>query len=339
MMFRTINRGGPFLRCLPFFIIGLALVFPSMVVAGDANGILAYRDKLYDVQYVTDQIAWAVGYPAMVLRSDDGGINWQAVDAGTDEALYAVDFVDQNNGWIVGRTGTVIHTADGGKTWIKQNPGTREPLFGLDFLDAQTGCVVGNFGQVFWTDDGGKTWKDWELEAMLNAALNTVVLLNAQTALVGGDYPSWELDLVEDLDPDSISNIYRTEDKGATWQVIPTGSTRVLFDLKFLADQTTGYAVGSRGEMLTTTDAGLTWTKIATDIPNHLIGLYPKGQDVWAVGLEGVIIKVTGGAVSVVPSDGYQWLSSIAFNSSGRGIIVGARGTLLQSENEGGAWK
>ena len=315
-----------------------ALAAPAW--AGD-GAVTAFRDKSYDVRFVTASEAWIVGYPGMVLHSVDAGATWSRVDVGTADALFAVDFVDERTGWIVGRSGTILRTTDGGKTWARQKADTTEPLFAVDFLNATVGCAVGNFGTVFWTGDGGATWEKRQVEPMVNASLNAVAVLGPETALVGGDYPSWELDLTANLDPESISNLYRTDDGGKTWSVVKTGSKAILYDVAFEPDETRGFAAGTKGTLLSTADGGRTWSEIQTGETNHLTGLALAPDGPWAVGLDGVIVKSASGAARKASSGIYGWLSSIAFSGGdGKiGIAVGSRGVILRTTDGGRTWK
>jgi photosystem II stability/assembly factor-like uncharacterized protein len=74
--------------------------------------------QLYGICYPTDQIGFAVGYDATlggaVLRTDDGGLTWQAQPSRTAFRLNDVFFVDELHGWAVGDGGVILHTARGG---------------------------------------------------------------------------------------------------------------------------------------------------------------------------------------------------------------------------------
>ena len=360
MLNRQTVGGGRACRGLSLFILGAALLFGAAVAQGE--NVAAFRDKLFDVQFVGEAEAWAVGYPGMILHTADAGATWTHVDAGTDEALFSVSFPDPQNGWISGRRGTILHTADGGKTWSVQETATLEPLFSIDFVDARHGCAVGNFGQILWTDDGGGTWVLWELqmqipaptgedgepieppfdyepEALFNASLNAVAVLDAKTAVVAGEYPAWELDYNAYLTLDAVSNMYRTDDGGKTWTLIKNGSTKFIYDMAFDTAGKRGYAVGTQGELLVTDDGGLTWANIPTGQANHLVGVAVTASGCWIAGLDGVILTVTGQTVQASPSDVYIWLCSVATNGAGKGIAVGGRGSLLITADGAKSWK
>ena len=75
--------------------------------------------QLEGVHYPTTSIGYAVGTDAAlggaVLRTDDGGISWEAQASHTAFRLDDVYFIDELRGWAVGEGGTIIHTARGGK--------------------------------------------------------------------------------------------------------------------------------------------------------------------------------------------------------------------------------
>ena len=77
--------------------------------AGGAN-------QLEGVHYPTDRVGYAVGYSGVgaILRTDDGGVHWQAQASHTSRRLNDVFFVDALRGWAVGEGGTIVHTARGG---------------------------------------------------------------------------------------------------------------------------------------------------------------------------------------------------------------------------------
>jgi photosystem II stability/assembly factor-like uncharacterized protein len=75
--------------------------------------------QLEGVHYPTTSIGYAVGFDAtlggMILRTDDGGLSWEAQASHTSFRLDDVFFIDELRGWAVGEGGTIVHTARGGK--------------------------------------------------------------------------------------------------------------------------------------------------------------------------------------------------------------------------------
>ena len=110
-------------------------------------------DRFYDVQALSADRAFVVGYAGKILETADGGRTWDVRPSGVDTALYAVDFTDDRHGWIAGQEGVILHTADGGKTWQPQESNAyidegsgKQPLylFALDALDNDHAWAVGD---------------------------------------------------------------------------------------------------------------------------------------------------------------------------------------------------
>jgi photosystem II stability/assembly factor-like uncharacterized protein len=78
-----------------------------------------------------------------------------ATSADAAPALQAIQFVDQSHGWAAG-AGRIMATSDGGRAWTRQYSGTAA-LWQVDFTDAAHGWAVGQ-GALMRTADGGATW-------------------------------------------------------------------------------------------------------------------------------------------------------------------------------------
>jgi len=72
--------------------------------------------QMEGVQFTSDLTGFAVGFDVggMILRTDDGGLNWAAQVSNTASRLNDVYFVDSLRGWAVGQSGTIVHTGGGG---------------------------------------------------------------------------------------------------------------------------------------------------------------------------------------------------------------------------------
>src|SRR5262245_59148602 len=60
-------------------------------------------DRFYDVQALSKDHAFVVGYGGKILETKDGGASWENLTSGTDQALYAVRFPDPQHGFISGQ--------------------------------------------------------------------------------------------------------------------------------------------------------------------------------------------------------------------------------------------
>jgi photosystem II stability/assembly factor-like uncharacterized protein len=240
--------------------------------------------------------------PAGLFRSDDGGQSWQHVaglrdhptrpewqPGGAGLILHALvlDPADGNRIWVGISAAGVFHSADGGKTWEPRNRGTRAdylpegqnyPEFGQcvhslvmapgmpDRLYQQNHCGM------YRSDDGGKSWQSIEKglpstfgfpSAAHPRDPDTLFLipLNGDTA---GRYM-----------PDGKAAVWRTRDRGETWQALRNGlpQENVYFGVLRQAMATDKlepagvyFGTGS-GALYASADEGDTWTVVAEHLP------------------------------------------------------------------------
>jgi photosystem II stability/assembly factor-like uncharacterized protein len=94
---------------------------------------------------------WIVGDNGKVLKTTDGGANWNYVTnsgINPDERSKDVFFLDANTGWISSKDNAgyafLQHTTDGGASWTRHGtfPGYGS-IFSIYFYDAQNGWVTG----------------------------------------------------------------------------------------------------------------------------------------------------------------------------------------------------
>src|SRR4029453_3209285 len=109
----------------------------------------------FGVHFVNSNIGTIVGDDGIILRTTDGGNNWDQQTSNTTDLLYAVHFSDENHGAAVGfLNGTIHRTTDGGQNWTPQTSGTINQLRAVWFADTNTGTVVGDLGTILRTTDG-----------------------------------------------------------------------------------------------------------------------------------------------------------------------------------------
>jgi photosystem II stability/assembly factor-like uncharacterized protein len=266
-----------------------------MTVVGERGHILASKDNgstwsqvlaptralLNNVYFHDQSLGWAIGHEETVLRTVDGGKNWEIVNHNPekeDTPLFDIWFKDAKNGFIVGAYGTFLVTADGGLTWNFQdfmpvsvdsenemeddgeNAENAENVYSkddeeyyeddlpLDFhlnhiAEAADGrlYVAAEMGNLFRSDDGGETW---------------ISLVMPYPGSFFGSLP---------LDGDTLlvyglqGNMFRSEDAGETWQQIETGVQAMLTDGCRLSDGTV-VVVGLGGTVLVSSDEGRTFS-------------------------------------------------------------------------------
>ena len=319
-------------------------------------------DRFYDVQAITKDHAFVVGYGGKILETKDGGFSWNILESGTDLALYAVHFTDEQHGFISGQDGLMLHTADGGKTWQKQTSnaifedkdGSKQPLnlFGLWASDADHAWSVGDRSIITSTSDGGKTWKSRKVQmgadlsggesmAAADPVLYDIRFIDGQNGWIVGEF----------------GKITHTTDGGETWKeqektlMEGTGIIDVL-DLPtlygvYMTDAQKGVASGIEGHVARTTDGGQRWAFDPLEVEYPLIDplfriVELSNGDGWAVGAAGEVVRRPPGETAwkraKLGQDVLTWLRGLSFSDAQNGWLVGGFGLIYRTTDGGKSW-
>jgi photosystem II stability/assembly factor-like uncharacterized protein len=208
-------------------------------------------------------------------------------------------------------------------------PGTTQTLLDDD--------LVGNpFKQRFRADSMEHVFQPYELRHTLIAGLNLDSLMRIDSA---GD-TSWVLPNSETTCTvtfvETIPGKVRFHAYAMTKYLRDTGITTVN-------NYRTGYAAGPSGRMLKTTDAGATWSQVATGVSADLNSVdfpldYLHG---YAAGNGGLVLRTDdAGATWQTGTTGTsENLNSVVFsNTRLKGFAVGDNGTLLKTRDFGVSW-
>ncbi len=320
-------------------------------------------DKFYDVQALSKDRAFVVGYGGKILETTNGGNSWDVRPSGTELGLYGIKMVDDTHGWVVGQEGVILHTADGGKSWqpqesnatFKESDGSakRSYLFAMDALDANTAFAVGDRSALSITTDGGKTWKATKVKMELDTSggeslaaadpiFYGVKFVDAQNGWIVGEF----------------GKIMHTTDGGETWKeqektLLEGTGFFDLLDLPTLfsihaVDGQHAVAPGLEGHVARTSDGGERWAfdKIdAGDVPLvdplYDVTILPDGTG-WGVGAAGEVIRKgpadPAWTRAKIGQDVLTWLRSISFSDPKNGWMVGGFGLIFRTTDGGKTW-
>ena len=100
-----------------------------------------------------------VGDNGTILRTTNGGTQWNTISCPTTEHLNRVKFADAQTGYIAGEHGTLLKSTDAGQTWQSLNTGYNNVNFkAVSCVTADT-VYIGGFDElILKTTDGGLTW-------------------------------------------------------------------------------------------------------------------------------------------------------------------------------------
>jgi photosystem II stability/assembly factor-like uncharacterized protein len=278
------------------------------------------KARLRGLCVVNSRVVWASGTQGTVLRTTDGGRNWQPrpIPGVPDLDIRDIEGVDDRTAYALsigeGEKSRIYATRDGGNTWTLQyiNRAPKGFLDALAFRDNDHGLAFGDpvDGRfvILTTGDGGKTWEPIPTDRMPLALPGEGAFAASGTCLVvAGDEHAWFA-----TGGAKISRVFRSTDRGRIWTVHETPvmagtPSSGIFSLAF-HDADHGIAVGGdyrepsrKGSLLAlTSDGGRTW-RIPEGRPpggyRSAVAYVPgtQGRSLVAVGPTGSDVSRDGG--------------------------------------------
>ena len=123
------------------------------------------RNTLTSVIFLDNQTGYAVGHEATILKTTDGGNNWelQHTERRGETPLFGIYFADAQNGIAIGGFAYMLETKDAGATWTQRAliEGSFDDFHLNDLFADKKGNVYipAEYGTVYKSTDRGRTWK------------------------------------------------------------------------------------------------------------------------------------------------------------------------------------
>ena len=276
-------------------LIGITRAGGNYVAVGDDGHILLSADKgrswvqsqvplsspLVAVTFPTPQKGWAVGHDGVILHSEDGGKHWERQLDGRKVGDVMVAYYEK-----LVRSGDtkIVKALDEARRF--QQEGASKPFMDVYFENEQSGWVIGSFNMILKTADGGKTWEPWldRTENEKGYSLHALAAADGELFIVG------ELGLIQRLDrqqdrfvavkspyegsffgvvvkPGAVyiyglrGNVFRSRDKGKSWQALRQDMGAALVGGAFLDDGRL-VLVSNDGHLLLSNDDGDIFSRV-----------------------------------------------------------------------------
>ena len=259
------------------------------------------RITLTGIYLLNSRLGWAVGHDAVILKTLDGGWNWERVhNAPADETpLFDVWFKDANRGFAVGAYGYFLVTVDGGQTWSRQEfrVSRDEPSVSIGIAEALPG------------DDHAPT--EDEFSEPFDLHLNRIASADDGRLYIAAE----------------AGRLYRSEDDGDTWSNMASPYHGSFFGvLPLTGDGLLAY--GLRGHLFRSEDAGASWQAVETATKEMLTdGLQLQDGRTVIVGLGGtVLISRNNRSFTLRPRPDRTGYSAIVQTEGEAVIVVGEAG-------------
>lgn len=120
-------------------------------------------DTYTDLVFTDEQTGYAISMSGRIVKTINGGTNWQQLNSPTTLPLRDLFFLDANHGYAIGGTNAtaiLLITRNAGASWTVQTlSGTPEIPYTVHFNDVQTGYISG-FNYLAKTTNEGATWNN-----------------------------------------------------------------------------------------------------------------------------------------------------------------------------------
>lgn len=267
-----------------------------------------------------------VGERGTLLRSEDGGLTWQASQAGKrDVTLTAVVALGPGLLVAVGHDGWILRSSDSGQSWQEMHYDSElgEPLLGVWSSDGQHVVAYGSYGKYLESDDAGQHWTAREMPGD-GAHFN---------GLDGGADGRQMLVGEQGL-------VLRSSDGGQHWQALEPFYNGSLFGVVRLSAER-WLAYGMRGHVFASHDFGDSWQRVDVGSSQPIYGhaLLPGDQGLVLVGAGSRLIRLDaeGKVQDSSQRTGLGTLTCAVVLNARHLLVAGERGIYQGQGSEGGA--
>jgi photosystem II stability/assembly factor-like uncharacterized protein len=265
------------------------------------------------------------------------------------EYLHAIQFYG-SRGWALDWQGRLHNTFDGGVTWTERRLPAGGGIIGrlyekfdvpvpeqagfrnMYFADERFGLIVGGAG-VLQSKDGGETWQALPSPSPRHAQMAVFCTVGHRCWVTGGE--------------DHVV-FRRDDDPQSNWSRQNTPVTGSIRAIQFI-DQSTGWAVSAKGEIIATKDGGEHWTEVLNDPHKEFWGINFVDQQLgWVVGANALIMRTEDGGRTwaeqkiplppQVPTQEVR-LHAVKFADAKHGWVAGRYGMIFATTDGGETWK
>lgn len=290
--------------------------------------------NLRSIYFVNSSTGFAAGAGGTLIKTTNSGTGWAPLNSGLTSDINSVYFYNSTTGLACGNSGNIIISTNAGSSWNPVASGVTDNLYAISFFNNSNGVCSGSSGTLLYTTNGGLNWV-----VAVNGFLSSyyaIHMSSAANAVAGGvntifqpliarstdgganwNYSSFYLNSNEGnirgicfIDPSigfAVSNVWNgqgaissTSNGGINWttQLFTHALNSIYFH-----GSSTGYAVGSNGYILKSTDAGTSWVTQISGVASVLRSVvFTDSLFGFAAGDGGVILKTTnGGITSLTP--------------------------------------
>lgn len=301
---------------------------------------LPQANNLNRVSFVDMNSGYAVGDGGVILKTTNGGNNWNVMQFKSYINLRFVKFINYYNGFVITSDNKLFKTNDAGLNWdstanliVKNGK--------VSFRDENTGILFGDTNVIYKTTNGGNIWQYSTNAPVQSSIMTDVYFVNDSSIKCIGNYtvsfpPYYSY---------NVGYFMNTLNAGNNWSysTVPDVSTNSLKSLYFI-NNNTGFIAGGGSCLKKTTNGGLNWNTISfgfycyfqkilffNSIVGYLYGTYSSTNSSWFLSTSNAGNTWTSNENVVNLSDFQPLNENIT-------CAVGSAGDILISSNSGQNW-
>mgnify|MGYP002628505278 CR=1 FL=1 len=218
--------------------------------------------------------------------------------------------------------------------WEILQTGTEASFRSLDVISKSVVWAGGSDNTVLYTKKGGKLWQSFKVGLPAKLDFRAIKAIDAKTVVI----------VSAGLAEEGAAKIFRTDDAGKNWAMtFETSEKGVFLDGIAFFDDLHGLVIGdpidNEPYILETTDGGISWSRMSTDILPQMItgeasfaasnsGIVTNGDDVWYALQSRIFHSSDRGLTwevldSKFPNGPTSGIFGMRFSSMKEGFIVG----------------
>jgi photosystem II stability/assembly factor-like uncharacterized protein len=324
------SGGKPMSSLKPIYLAFLLVCSFSLTVFGQWSPVDSGTTSNLNGAILLDSgTGFVVGDTGTILKSTDAGATWSPLTSGTSTTLHGIYFLDPNEGVAVGDGGTILRTTDGGAAWQSITSGVEDSLRSVSF-NGVNGICGGDSQDILYSTDSGASWQIGQ-SGLFGGGFPGAQMLSATTGFVAGQNLIFQAFVGKTTDAGvswTFQNFYFDGNEG--------GANDVFF-LDQNTGVVSGSVFDGRGAIARTTDAGMNWSTLFFDQAIEGVA-FPTAGSGFAVGSVGRIVHTTDtGATWTDQTSGTSAnLHDVSFASDAlTGIAVGDGGVILRTTTGG----
>ncbi|MBK8551907.1 MAG: T9SS type A sorting domain-containing protein [Ignavibacteria bacterium] len=236
---------------------------------------------------------------------------WNYQHSGTTNNLNRIIVKYNQNGnslFVAGDNGTILRSSNSGLMWETVSSNTNSDLYSLEISDTDTGYAVGSKGTILRTTDGGNSWTVMSSNTIITLKEIKIMYGNIKAIATGenGTFLKLENNLW------TASQIDTVDLNSITYDIFNPG--RMI-------------AVGNYGVILRSTNSGVNWSRINSNITSNLNCI--SGENI-VVGDNGTGFQIIGTTINVFNTGTINNLYNLV-DYGQPSLACGANGTVLKS--------